>query len=223
MRDFLNFDGPVMSTLTKIVTLVVVNALWVIFCIPIITAGASTTAFYYTIQKNIKYNRGYAAQCFWDSFRQNFKQSTKIWLIFLLIIVILMLDYGAIVTLAGAGKIPGGFEMIIYVLAVILGLYGIWVFAYVARFENTMGKTMKNAAILAVASLPYSFLILLLVAATYFIIWLLPPALLIMPGVCLWFASVLIEKVFRVNMSEEDRQLEDERNADWRGNENKKH
>lgn len=207
-----------MSTITKIVNLVVIDALWLIFCIPIITAGASTTAFYYTIQKNIKYNRGYTAQCFWDSFKENFKLSTGAWLIFLAFLVAFIFDIGIVEFFAEVGRIPTGLDTLFYILIVLVLLYAIWVFAYIARFENTFKNTLKNAAILAISSLPVSIVMFLLITATGVIVWLLPPAVLIMPGVCLWFISILTEKVFRRNMTEEERREEDERNMEWSEN-----
>ncbi len=216
MRGLLNFDGPLMTGLTKIMTLIVVTLMWVILCLPVLTAGPATTAFYYTIQKNIKYNRGYAFQCFWDSFRENFKKSFLAGLLIIAIVAVLFFDYGAIRVLQANGKIPEGFEFITYFLGAVLFVYAIWLFAYIARFENTLGMLLRNAVILTVGNLPYSILIFIIMAVTALIIWLVPPAILIMPGVAFWFASIPMEKAFFRNMSEEDRRLESERNDDYR-------
>ncbi len=216
MRGLLNFDGPLMSGLTKVMTLIMINSVWVILCLPVITAGPATTAFYYTIHKNIKYNRGYAFQCFWDSFKENFRQSFLAGLLIISLMAVLFMDYGALKVLTANGVVPEGFEAILYIMGAVVLVYAMWLFAYIARFENTMGMLFKNAVILTVANLPYSFLIFILGALAALIIWLVPPALLIMPAVAIWFASIFMEKAFFKNMTEEDRRLEAERNDDYR-------
>ena len=47
MKGLLDIDGPVMQYITKIVYSVWLNILWIIFCLPIFTVGASTTALFY--------------------------------------------------------------------------------------------------------------------------------------------------------------------------------
>lgn len=216
MRNLFNFDGPLMSGIMKLGSLIVVTVLWLLFCIPVITAGASTTAFYYTIQKNLKYSRGYTVTCFWDSMKRNFGQATKIWLIILAAVLVLFLDLGAVKTLSEAGKIPSGFETLIYILLGFAGLYSIWVFACVARFENTLRITMKNAVFLTLGNIIYSALIVVIAAGAVFVIWLMPPLVILMPGVAMWFSSELIERSFRRNMTPEQRLEEDERNMEWK-------
>ncbi len=216
MRGLLNFEGPFMSGLIKILTLIMLSAVWVILCLPVLTAGPATTAFYYTIQKNVKYNRGYAFQCFWDSFRENFKQSFIAGLIVIAMMAVVFLDYGALKVLSQSGKIPEGFEAVSYIMGVAVLVYAVWLFACIARFENTLGNVLKNAVMLLIANLPCSILIFILGAVAALIIWLVPPAILIMPSVAFWFASIPMEKAFYKNMSEEDRRLEAERNDDYR-------
>ena len=205
-----------MSGLMKILTLLMLSAVWVILCLPVLTAGPATTAFYYTIQKNIKYNRGYAFQCFWESFRENFKQSFLAGLVIIAMMAVVFLDYGAIKVLSANGKIPEGFEAVTYIMGIVLLVYAVWLFACIARFENTLCKTLKNAVILAVVNLPCSILIFVIGAMAVLMIWLVPPAILIMPAVAFWFASIPMEKAFFIYLSEEDRRLEAERNDDYR-------
>ena len=76
-----SFDSPLMTGIMKLGSLIVVTFLWLLFCVPVITAGASTAAFYYTIQKNLKYSRGYTVSSFWESFKNNFSQATAVGLI----------------------------------------------------------------------------------------------------------------------------------------------
>lgn len=62
--------------------------MWAVCCIPIFTAGASTTALYYTVQKCIKNGRGTVGSVFWQEFKENFKKATLITLILLVVLCI---------------------------------------------------------------------------------------------------------------------------------------
>ena len=41
---FFNYDSPFWSFMSRIADLVIVNILWLVFCIPVFTIGASTAA-----------------------------------------------------------------------------------------------------------------------------------------------------------------------------------
>ena len=64
--------------------LVALNLLWIICSIPVITAGASTTALFYCTLKIHKDGDCRAFKDFFKSFKQNFKQSTLVWLLMIL-------------------------------------------------------------------------------------------------------------------------------------------
>ena len=219
MRNLFNYDSPLMTGLAKFYRLILADALWIVFSIPVFTAGASLTAFYYTIQTNLKYNRGYVWTCFWDSFKSNLRLALRLWLIFLGVGAVLLTDLGMLRYLREAGHSTFGLEVLLGVLGAIALTYAVWTFAYVARFENTARNTLRNAAMLAVLNPGRSLVILALAAAGAMVVYVLPISVLLVPGACLWFASVLIEGVFRANMTEEQRRQEDERNRQTQGGE----
>ena len=58
MRNLLNPDNPVMNFITRVVYAVWLNILWFVCSIPIVTAGASTTALFYVTLKMVKNEEG---------------------------------------------------------------------------------------------------------------------------------------------------------------------
>ena len=70
----------------------IVNLLWFFLSIPIFTIGASTTAMYYVTLKLARDDDGYTIRSFFKSFKENFKQATIIWMIFLITGVVLGFD-----------------------------------------------------------------------------------------------------------------------------------
>lgn len=213
--NFLSYGSPFVQGLYKIANMILVSFMWILFCIPVFTAGASTVALYYTVQKNIKNSRGNSWSCFWQSFKENFRQSTLITLIFIAIAAVLLTDISIINTLSEMGKIGGYGRIFFYVVLAVLCIYAFWVYVYIARFRNTMKQVMKNVLILAVMHFPVTLGVAAIGAFSVVIIWLVPVTVCIMPATSVLMMSFLTEKVLRLYMTEEDKRNEDERNMEW--------
>ena len=54
MNRLFNIDNPVMQFLSKMFDLVVLNLIFILSCIPIITIGASISALYYVCLKMLR-------------------------------------------------------------------------------------------------------------------------------------------------------------------------
>lgn len=154
--DFLDFCA-------KIWYRIYLSILWMIGCIPIFTIGASTTAYCAMLYK-IKYNKeGYMTKGFIREFKDNFKISTQVWLIAMVAIIILYLDSrvsSALVNTYGGmynALVPVYYLLLFLVMATIL-----WVFPYIARFNNTMWNYIKNAFLFATRHLGYTITTMLL-------------------------------------------------------------
>ena len=145
-------DNPVFRAIGKILEVLGVSLLWLLLCIPVVTAGASTTALYYTVNKTIKNNRGYAIRGFFSAFLENFKQSTIVWLFFLVWFILLGVDCYLMYSYALLGEPMGKFRIAVYVLAVLVVAWSLYVFPYIARFDNTTKEVFKNTFMIAVAN-----------------------------------------------------------------------
>ena len=86
-------DGKLAQILGNIADLVILNVLWIVCSIPIVTAGAAATAFYSVTLKLIKNEESYVTRSFFRAFRENFKQSTIVWLVLLAVAAVLGCDF----------------------------------------------------------------------------------------------------------------------------------
>ena len=84
--NLFSYDSPFSRFLYFVADIVTLHFLWILYSLPIITIGASTTALYYSCMKRIRTGEGYVTQNFRKSFRQNFKQSTNWWDLYFLLI-----------------------------------------------------------------------------------------------------------------------------------------
>lgn len=216
MFDFLKIEGPFATALYKIVNMIIVSAMWLLFCIPIFTSGASTAALYYTVQKTLKNDRGNSWQCYWASFKRNFKQSTLITLIFMAIAFVCITDIQLTGLLGEKWGPVGGMSVFFIILLILTCIYAIWVFAYIARFESRMKQSLKNALLLSIMHFPTTIVVGLIGAGSVALIVIMWPLVFIMPSVSVWLISYFTEKIFRRYMSEEDKEREDDLNKNWR-------
>ena len=151
LSGFFNYDNPVWRFIGKFFDVMILNILWVVCSIPIVTMGASTTAVYYVTLKLVRDEEGSTIRSFFKSFKENFKQSTVIWLIMLAAGAIIGFDlyfFLMIQTKAAAFRtvmiaLFGGFALIWLFI-------GMYVFPLQCRFYNPVKRTLFNAFFMSV-------------------------------------------------------------------------
>ena len=102
--------------------LIALNLLWIVCSLPVITAGASTTALYYCTLKLHKDGDIRVFHDFFKSFKQNFKQATVINLIMLAVAAILYMDLRIV------GNIDGTMSQVLYIVFFAFGILYMMVF-----------------------------------------------------------------------------------------------
>ena len=172
MSKLFDIDSPVMRFLGRMADMIILNLLVMLCCIPIITAGAAFTAMHYVLLKMVRDEEGYLIRGFFKSFGQNFKQATLIWLLMLVVVIIFAGDW----FIFGYSGVAFPKALIVGVIAVgvIVSMVAMYVFPLLARFDNTIRHTIHNAALLAIANLPRTILMLILYALPFVIGWFSP-------------------------------------------------
>lgn len=195
---FLDIESPFMQLMGKIADLMWLNILTLLFSIPIITAGASLTALHYMALKIVRNEECYITREYFRAFRQNFKQSTLIWLLLMVIIGLLAGDY--YVFQNSEVEFGSAMQMIILFLTVVVAFTLVFVFPVQAKFENTILRTIKNAFFISVVQFPKTILMIALyvmpaVLASYFS-QLVPIAFLLGLSGPAWLSAKLYNKFF---------------------------
>ena len=215
MGELFNLDNKFFQGINKIIDCVCLSFLWLLLCIPVVTAGAATTALYYTVNKVIRNNRSYIWKEFWHAFRTNFKQSTLVWLILIFIYVIMGIDCYIMFQYAKAGVSYGSLYIVFAVLMLIVTMWANYLFPYMARFENTLKAVLKNCVIMALLNLGKSVVLLVLFLAALVVTYVFFPAIMILPAVYMLLVNFILEKVFVKYMTPEDIEAEKERNEEF--------
>lgn len=152
MGKIFDMDSPLMRFLNRVGDLLILNVMMIICCIPVITVGAACTAMHYVLLKIVRDEEGYLVKGFFKSFKRNFKQATLAWLVMLIVIAVYIGD--AIIFSYSGIVFPKALIIAVVAVGVIALMIGTYVFPLLARFDNTVKNTIKNAAILAFANLP---------------------------------------------------------------------
>ena len=178
MRLF-RIDGPVYRFLETITNLLLLNLLFLVCSIPIVTIGPSLTATYYVTLKMIRNEETNIFKNFFQSFRTNFKQGMILGIGVLLLLAILLIDIRALTYLT---TIPEDFaKVLVFVvgfLLLIVTAIAVYLFAVLAQFDNKSKELIKWSAIIALRHLPVTLLFLLIVAIPILIMYLRPAVFL---------------------------------------------
>ncbi len=170
--------------------------LWVLFSLPIVTAGAAATAAYYAMAKCVRHSTGYIGREFWHSFKSNFKQSLPLTFGFAAVALVLALDIWYVWG-NDIGKVGSALFMVFVFFVFLASGIVVYIFPLLSRFEKGNLGLIKLAAAVMFKYLPVTVGILLLFAVSAVGIYLMPWAVFVIPGVYLYILSYPMEWIMR--------------------------
>ena len=148
MNRIFSMESKFVQFLATVYNLVILNLLWIITSLPIITIGASTTAMYSVAFKYADNTDDAVIKPFFKAFVSNFKQSTLIWIPMCLAAVLLVIDGYYLISHANAEATP--FLWIpFFVLLVVLTITTAHVFPQIARFEVDTRTALHNTLLMS--------------------------------------------------------------------------
>jgi len=147
------------NSINKITNLIIINVLWIVFCIPLITIGAATTAMYTVTFKMADGIEGsHISKDFFKAFKENFNCATKVWVVSMVIGVVLSVNVYMVNTYAAPNKKIMLFFL--FLLILVFCTFEIYIYPIIAIFKDDLKTELKNALFMSLANLPSSALIL---------------------------------------------------------------
>lgn len=194
MKTIFNLNNPIWKFVGNLADFALLTILWALFSLPIVTIGASTSALYYTTLKMASNQEGYTAASFWNSFKENLKKGTQLWLILLSVAVILIIDCYwslAIGTTWSLGLlIPFG------ILLIAVMFTARFAFVLLARCENTLKNLLSMSVSISLRNfLPILSTILVSVGFYLVGIFIFWPLLIVGPGLCAYLNSFIFNRI----------------------------
>lgn len=175
--------------------IICIDVLWIICSIPVVTMGAAAVAAYYAMAKSVRYKTGYAAKEFFRSFRCNMKQSIPLTIIFWMVMAVLFLDIWYVWT-NDSKENSAVFMILIFILFLAMGI-AVYSCPLLSRFKKGNIDLIKTSAFIMFRFLPVTIGILLVLAVSCIGIYLMPWAVLIIPGVYLYGLTLPMEKIMK--------------------------
>lgn len=176
-----NYDNPVWRFIGKFFDIMLLNILWIICSIPIVTIGASTTAVYYVTLRLVRDEDSGTIRSFFRSFKENFRQATIIWLILLVVGFVLGFDLYFFTNME-----PLTANLRTIMMAVFGGLTLVYlaIFMYIfpiqARFVNGIKRTFFNAFFMSLRHILHTIGLFIIDIATVYICVFLIPQLMVL-------------------------------------------
>ena len=213
MKNTFDMDYLFFRFMSRLGDIFMLNLIFVLTCIPVITIGAAVTAMMSTTLKMSVNKEGYIVSQYWKAFKQNFKQATVIHLIMTGVGVLLGFDiYYWFSRKTGISK------MMLIVAVIMMFVYlMVLLYAYVqqALFENSIKENLKNGFLTSLKNLPVTILLIICLAVIIAAMYFLSAAKVIMLlfGFGLWgyLSAFLYRYVYREYIDddepEEDEQI----------------
>lgn len=194
--DLLKNDSPLMIGISHLVDYMWLGLLWAIASLPVITFGAATTAMLITAELSIKNDGGKVFTTFWTRFRREFKEATILWLIQVPLLIVVAVNIWVTYLFQFSTVIS------VLVYAVSAGVFcwlQLW-FGYLSKFEDNVRCVLKNTLYIALGKLVYALLLGVLAVAALIALVLLPvlmpPLVLLIPGIYIIFCTAIQRKIF---------------------------
>lgn len=197
----LAYDGKVIGFLNKTGEIILLNIVFLLCCLPVITIGPALTSLYYATMKSIRRERGYPIAEFWNSMKRTMKRGMLFTLISLCVLGALL--FGRISALDSAGELTP--KALLYDFFILLAAGGlIYLFPVLSRFEMKLTKMVKLSFVMSIRFLPITAAVLAGSAGIgWMLIYILPmPCLLFVPGLWCLAVTFLMEKALLAYMPE---------------------
>lgn len=156
-----SIDEPLYNFFSRLLDMIKLNVLWFLFSLPVVTIGASTAAAFSVTLRMVDEREGYIAKQFWTAFKANLKQGIPAGLLNLFFVYALYLDFQLFHAVEGN---PIYFLILGIVGSVMCFGYFIYAYALMARYDNTLLKTLKNSMDISVKYFGRTVMIAVVVA-----------------------------------------------------------
>ncbi len=192
-NDFWQF----ISRMTDVVGL---TLCWLFLSLPLVTAGAATTALYDAVFHGVRRQEDRVYLRFWNTFRASLKVGAFWSLLgagsFLLCALLWNVTY---VMALGDRGLPMAVVLLVAYRILFSLLLSLWLFGpmILSRFEFTFGGLLKTSTQLVFAHLPSALLIGILALETALLCVRYWFPVLFLPGVVILLATFPMERIFR--------------------------
>ena len=197
-NSLFNPDNWLWQPFSAVADVLILSCLWLICCIPILTAGAATAALYDCCARCIRGGEREMFSRFFRTFRRELVQGGLSFLLWAAILgggLMLIRTYTS--NAAGTDVNVALAYAMVALLAMLVGIFG-WVFPVQSRFTFTFSGLQVTALRLAIAHLPRTLALTAVVLAAGWICLRLMLPVMVVPAVAGVLSTYILEPVFQM-------------------------
>lgn len=201
MKDGFNIDNPFFEFMGALADVVIVNIMFLICSIPVVTMGASMSAMYQTMQRMREGRLSSAFRCFWAAFRSSLRKSIPVWMLQLISGCLLFFDLNFASMMPKTlfwnivGMATGGLMLLWLMISCYLIPAGMYE-------DKKLKEALADSLFMAVRNLPYTLVMAVLnsipavcmMLGTYFIGVMTPVYMAGGFGVTAYLNVMMLEK-----------------------------
>lgn len=195
----LSLDNPVLDYMNTIVQFIALNLVYLICCLPVITIGPATAALYQVTLREARREHGYLIRKFFQHMKEMFVQGMATFLFFAALLSVVV--YALVFWFAlGTPMASAAFTVTVLLTVIVFGAM-LYAFPLMARFQNSLLGTIKNAFLFALSNPGYSFVLILIQVFLVSLLYLFPAMKVFMAAIGFSFTaycnSFLFGRIFR--------------------------
>lgn len=160
MDNLFRYDNKFFEVLAKITDIVILNLLFIVSCIPVVTIGAALSASYSVGMKIVNDEETYIIGEYVKRFKENFKVSTIVWILMMIVGSVLVIDF-YFSNIISSEIISNVFRFTFTLIGIIFMFTFTYVFPIISKFENTIKNTIKNSILISIQNLPFTIIMVL--------------------------------------------------------------
>ena len=205
MEDFFSSNSPAMRFLTALGNLILVNFVFIISSLPIVTIGASLTALYRVCHEIRLGNSPSVFKDYFKEFVSSFKNSTIVWIVTLLLAAFFVYDLYVINYVID--PMYQVLQIPVFVFLFLISCVWIYAFPMFATLDQDLKTTVKNSLLLGFAKLPTTILVLFVYAVMFlladwnqaFVVYFFSVSLLMGFSTLNWFFGLFIDRILKID------------------------
>lgn len=189
-----SINGSFYRTLCKITDLLILNVLWLVGCIPIVTIGVSTASLYHCCIKCVRRDRSKLTKEFWRAYKLNLKSGIAGTLIFAVIVYLAVLYISF--SQSEGSAVSTGFRILLYAFILLNSVTFAAFFPALSRFDLKLIKLLEMSFFMGMGHIFRSIIAVAMIAAAACLTLGSSLFILILPSPVALLSTFLYEPIF---------------------------
>ena len=212
MASFFSPKSMGTKILTGLTNLIIVNLVFIITCIPLITIGASITALYRITVSIVAGDNPAVLREYFKSLKYNFVKSTLFFLLYLALGAFFGFEIYMVRTMMAENMQWVQYPAYFFIFAVFAS--ACYAFPLIAWFEESFKQVLKNSLLIALTNLPFTIMQAVIAAVFILLVdynYAIPLSFVCFMGIAsiAWFYSLFLKRIFAkfgadINFNEEE-------------------